>query len=168
MLQEITHDLLLRYPETERKEISAGLRRFQRRHEIKGFHGPSFDPRFVSLHSSDQHEAGLGFLAEPQEEMSASDLPAFVSMPTVHFGRPGPMSNVPQNAHRPKSLLQYHYRFGHDQLGSDRQGSSDFMASVGQSSVIIREMWCLAANRSMCNVSWPNLFWFKILHWARS
>lgn len=158
MLKEITHDLLLHYPETERNKISAGLRRFQRRHEIKGFHGPSFDPRFVSLYSSDQHEAGLGFLAEPQEEISASDLPAFVSMPTVQFGRPARMPNAPQNAHRPKSLLQYHYRFGHDQLGSDRQGSSDFMAPVGQSSVIIKEMWCLAVDKSMCNVSCPNSF----------
>ncbi|KAK2472601.1 hypothetical protein H9L39_16481 [Fusarium oxysporum f. sp. albedinis] len=122
--QTIVHDLLLDHSPGDRDKILSGLRRIQRRHEIKSSQGPTFRPAFVPLYDDDQVENMLGI---PDFEQAKSDLPAFVSIPTIHLDKPRPRT-FPENSQHVKFLLQYHYRFG---MHNDTIQKPDFgLASI--------------------------------------
>ncbi|KAF5695712.1 mg2+ transporter zinc transport [Fusarium globosum] len=98
------HDLLLDHKPNDRDKILSKLRRVPRRQEIKSSQRPSLRPVFVTLDDEDQTENLLGI---PDLEEAKCDLPAFVSIPTIHFHTPYSQS-VPENSYHVKSLLQYH------------------------------------------------------------
>ncbi|WKT53381.1 SMP-30/Gluconolactonase/LRE-like region [Fusarium oxysporum f. sp. vasinfectum] len=107
-LLTIVHDLLLDHIPGDRDKILSRLRRIQRRHEIKSSQRPPFRPAFVPLYDDDQVDNMLGI---PDFEQAKSDLPAFVSIPTIQLDKPRPRT-FPEISHHVKFLLQYHYRFG--------------------------------------------------------
>ncbi|KAH7224281.1 uncharacterized protein BKA55DRAFT_584383 [Fusarium redolens] len=162
----IVHDLLLDHSPVDRDKILSRLRRIQRRHEIKSSQGPTFRPAFVPLYDDDQVENMLGI---PDFEQAKSDLPAFVSIPTIHLDKPRSRS-FPENSHHVKSLLQYHYRFG---IHNDTSQKSDFdLASIlnGLRSPCVRELWCLALDsKNLVTVSWlrANSIWPILSQGAR-
>ncbi|KAH7215674.1 hypothetical protein DER44DRAFT_856291 [Fusarium oxysporum] len=149
--QTIVHDLLLDHSPGDRDKILSRLRRIQRRHEIKSSQGPTFRPAFVPLYDDDQGENMLGI---PDFEQAKSDLPAFVSIPTIHMDKPFPRT-FPGNSHHVKFLLQYHYRFG---VHNDTVQKPHFdLASIldGIRSPCVRQMWCLALDsKNPITVSW--------------
>lgn len=143
--QTIVHDLLLDHIFGDRDKILSRLRRIQRRHEIKSSHGPPFRPAFVPLYDDDQVENMLGV---PDFEQAKSDLPAFVSIPTIHLDKPRPRT-FPENSQHVKFLLQYHYRVGMHN-GTVQKPHFD-LASIpdGIRSPCFGQMWCLTLDSSI-------------------
>ncbi|KAH7148002.1 hypothetical protein DER46DRAFT_666463 [Fusarium sp. MPI-SDFR-AT-0072] len=134
--QTIVHDLLLDYSPSDRNKILSRLRSIQIRQEIKSSQGPTLRPAFVPLYDEDQVENMLGI---PELEQAKSHLPAFISIPTIHWDKPRPQT-FPENSHHVKSLLQYHYRF---EMHNDTVQKPDFdLDSIldGIRSPCIREM----------------------------
>ncbi|KAK2668830.1 Six-bladed beta-propeller, TolB-like [Fusarium oxysporum f. sp. vasinfectum] len=141
----IVHDLLLDQIPGDRDKILSRLRRIQRRHEIKSSQGPPFRPAFVPLYDDDQVENMLGI---PDFEQAKSDLPAFVSIPTIQLDKPRPRT-FPEISHHVKFLLQYHYRFGMHN-GTVQKPHFDLASIlVGIRSPCVRQMWCLTLDSSI-------------------
>ncbi|EGU76086.1 hypothetical protein FOXB_13383 [Fusarium oxysporum f. sp. conglutinans Fo5176] len=156
--QTIVHDLLLDHIPDDRDKILSRLRRIKRRHEIKSSQGPPFRPAFVPLYDDDQVENMLGI---PDFEQAKSDLPTFVSIPTIHLDKPRPRT-FPKISHHVKFLLQYHYRFGMHN-GTVQKPHFD-LASIldGIRSPCVRQMWSLTLDsKNPITVSWlpANRIW---------
>ncbi|KAH7200949.1 hypothetical protein BKA60DRAFT_601118 [Fusarium oxysporum] len=156
--QTIVHDLLLDHIPGDRDKILSRLRRIQRRHEIKSSQGPPFRPAFVPLYDDDQVENMLGI---PDFEQAKSDLPAFVSIPTIQLDKPRPRT-FPEMSHHVKFLLQYYYRVGMHN-GTVQKPHFD-LASIldGIRSPCVRQMWCLTLDsKNPITVSWlpANSIW---------
>ncbi|KAG5803672.1 hypothetical protein H9Q74_012050 [Fusarium xylarioides] len=138
----IVHDLLSDYGSDERNKILSKLRKLQRRNEVMGSHGPNFRPAFTALYGTDKHDTTRGSV-EPHRPI---DLPAFVSIPTIHFHESS-RGSFPKRSHRAKSLLQYYYRHG---ISDDADLESPFDPSTifsGPRIPQVRELWCLAVDK---------------------
>ncbi|KAF5578918.1 Mg2+ transporter like zinc transport [Fusarium pseudocircinatum] len=147
----IAHDLLLDYSSGDRNKILSRLQRIQRQQEIKFSDDSTFRPAFVSLYGEDQVEDRLGI---NDFEQAKSDLPAFVSIPTIHSDEP--FSRLFDETLQPaKSLLQYHYRLG--TLNDTFERSDSYFAPIldDMRAPCVREMWCLALdNKNLITASW--------------
>ncbi|KAF4499987.1 hypothetical protein FAGAP_3819 [Fusarium agapanthi] len=140
-----------RWIPVDRGKILSRLRIVQRRQEMKSTQGPNFRPVFVPLYDEDQVENMLGI---PDLEQAKSDLPAFVSIPTIDLVKLCSLT-FPENSHHVKSLLQYHYKFGiHN---NTVQKPAFELASIldGVRSPCVDEVWCLAFDsKNLITVSW--------------
>ncbi|KAF5610684.1 uncharacterized protein FSUBG_2945 [Fusarium subglutinans] len=123
----------------------------QRRQEIKSPQGPNLRTVFVPLYDEDQAENMLGI---PHLEQAKSDLPAFVSIPTIDLAKLRRL-RFSENTYHVKSLLQYHYKFG---IHNDSIQKPDFgLASIldGVRSPCVEVVWCLALDsKNLITVSW--------------
>ncbi|CCT76091.1 uncharacterized protein FFUJ_11411 [Fusarium fujikuroi IMI 58289] len=143
------HDLLDHKP-NDRGKILSRLRTVPRRHETKSSQGPSLRPVFVALYDEYQTENLIGI---PDLEQDKCDLPAFVSIPTIHFHTLDSQS-FPENPYHVKSLLQYHYRFRmHNK--TDQKSEFDHSSILDGIRSRVREMWCLALDSTALRIAMP-------------
>ncbi|KAM7205990.1 hypothetical protein V8F33_000820 [Rhypophila sp. PSN 637] len=162
----IVNGMMRNYSDSERKLVIDGLHGVRRQNETKGFYGPKLRPGYVPLKCKDQQGNVyncIELLAESNPEL---ETPAFVSFPTLHFWPPPPSvtdSHPPTSSanmlhrhedvyaidpsgHRPKSLLQYHYKFGKDVGDHSVKGSSITFAA--QSNIpVVMDSWCLVIDK---------------------
>jgi hypothetical protein len=144
-------DIMRNHSQADRQRVQTGLRNFQRQNEIRGFHGPSFRTSFFPLPSEQQRGGGaLGLPSDPDasEAEAESNLSAFVCLPTLHMEKMPPAASIPEEAHRAKTLLQYHYRFGKDLPDGADSELSAAPFGLGIKVPSVRETWCLAIDRS--------------------
>ncbi|QKD62449.2 uncharacterized protein FOBCDRAFT_254400 [Fusarium oxysporum Fo47] len=152
------HDLLLDHIPGDRDKILSRLRRIQRRHETKSSQGPPFRPAFVPLYDDDQVENMLGI---PDFEQAKSDLPTFVSIPTIQLDKPRPRT-FPEMSHHVKFLLQYYHRVGMHNGTVQKLHFDLALILDGIRSPCVRQMWCLTLDsKNPITVSWlpANSIW---------
>ncbi|KAM7217999.1 hypothetical protein V8F06_006682 [Rhypophila decipiens] len=77
-------DLMREYGDEERRVVQDGLRRFRGQNEVRGSYGPAFRPEFATF-QSDASQNDDNWFDDGKGCQYSHDIPAFYSLPTIHF-----------------------------------------------------------------------------------